>query len=202
MLRRFFDRYEDTANQAPWDGKDKEYVFVWGGPYDSNDEIQDRTGSIVPYEVMEPVISDLHRDVGDEWAPIEHEGVDYDARSNLFPRCCDFGKPLPTIDAARRRIAGARFVCRKRRSRHRARRQSSGFRTKRIRCRRRRRAYSGFSSAFASIRSPIVSLPHAFSASPAPRMSRASLFCPIFHLPTSRVMSICRPTIDCSIVSM
>ncbi len=76
---------------------------------------------------------------------------------------------------------------------------------KRIRMQRVRRdhcAYSGFSAAFASIRLPIASSPRAFSAWPAPRMSRASLFWPSLHLPTSRVMSICRPTIACSIVSM
>ncbi|MFD1557463.1 HEPN domain-containing protein [Paraburkholderia silviterrae] len=78
MLRWFCDRYEDPANETPWDGEDKKYVYVWGGPYDPNDEIQERFGHVVSYEVMEPLIRDLHRDVGDEWAPIEHEGVDYE----------------------------------------------------------------------------------------------------------------------------
>ncbi|MDN7176983.1 HEPN domain-containing protein [Caballeronia sp. SEWSISQ10-4 2] len=78
MLRWFCDRYEDPANQTPWDGEDKDYVYVWGGPYDPNDEIQERFGHIVPYEIMEPVIHGLYRDVGNDWAPIQHEGVDYD----------------------------------------------------------------------------------------------------------------------------
>ncbi|HHT8966433.1 TPA: HEPN domain-containing protein [Burkholderia cenocepacia] len=78
MLRWFLERYEDPANETPWDSEDGEYVFVWGGPYDPNDEIQARFGGIVEYSVMADVISDLHMKVGHEWAPIEHEGVDYE----------------------------------------------------------------------------------------------------------------------------
>ncbi|HGL6714606.1 hypothetical protein NTJ56_20835 [Burkholderia contaminans] len=78
MLRWFLDRYEDPANETPWDGEDGEYVFVWGGPYDPNDEIQARFSDVVDYPVMADVISDLHLMVGDEWAPIEHEGVEYE----------------------------------------------------------------------------------------------------------------------------
>ncbi|MES2162900.1 MAG: hypothetical protein V4476_17210 [Pseudomonadota bacterium] len=78
MRRWFLDRYEDPANETPWDGEDKEYVFVWGGPYDPNDEIQERFGGIVEFETMWQLIEELWRDVGNQWAPIEHEGVDYD----------------------------------------------------------------------------------------------------------------------------
>lgn len=78
MRRWFLDRYENPANETPWDGEDKAYVFVWGGPYDPNDEIQSRFGGIVEFDTMWELIEDLWREVGDEWAPIEHEGVDYD----------------------------------------------------------------------------------------------------------------------------
>lgn len=74
----FLDRYEDPANETPWDGEDKAYVFVWGGPYDPNDVIQEEFDDIVPYEVMEELIRELWGEVGDEWAPIYHEGVGYD----------------------------------------------------------------------------------------------------------------------------
>lgn len=78
MRRWFLDRFEDPANETPWDGEDKEYVFVWGGPYDPNDEIQGRFGDTVALDVMMELITDLWRDVGDKWAPIEHEGIDYE----------------------------------------------------------------------------------------------------------------------------
>jgi len=78
MRRWFLDRYEDPANETPWDGEDKAYVFVWGGPYDPNDEIQSRFGGIVEFDTMRELIEELWSEDGDEWAPIEHEGVDYD----------------------------------------------------------------------------------------------------------------------------
>ncbi|MFW6855422.1 hypothetical protein ACODYM_29445 [Burkholderia gladioli] len=78
MYEWFTSRYEDPAVQTPWSSEDQDYIFVWGGPYDPNDKIQDRFGGIVPFDVMKELISDLWREGGDEWAPIEHEGVDYD----------------------------------------------------------------------------------------------------------------------------
>jgi len=77
MRRWFVERYEDPANEPPWDGEDKEYVFVWGGPYDPNNEIQDRFGTIVDFETLRELIEDLWRNVGDKWAPIHHEGAGY-----------------------------------------------------------------------------------------------------------------------------
>ncbi|MBU2731408.1 hypothetical protein [Acidithiobacillus ferridurans] len=85
MRRWFLDRYEDPANETPWDGEDKEYVFVWGGPYDPDDEIQSRFSGIVEFDTMRELIEELWCEVGDKWAPIKHEGVDYDEYvSHLF----------------------------------------------------------------------------------------------------------------------
>jgi len=78
MRRWFLARYENPANKTPWDGEDKKYVFIWGGPYHPNDEIQERFGGIVPHDTMHELIVELWQNVGDEWAPIEHEGADYD----------------------------------------------------------------------------------------------------------------------------
>lgn len=78
MRRWFMDRYEDPINQTPWDGEEKRYLFVWGGPYDPDDVIQERFSGIVDLEVILELVDELVSEVGDEWAPIEHEGVDYD----------------------------------------------------------------------------------------------------------------------------
>ncbi|AOW14542.1 hypothetical protein LPB72_05985 [Hydrogenophaga crassostreae] len=79
MRRWFHARYEDPANQTPYSSQEGGYMFIFGGPYDPSDVIQDRFYKVVPHEVMDTLIKDLWRDVGDEWAPIEHEDVDYDA---------------------------------------------------------------------------------------------------------------------------
>lgn len=77
MRRWFCDRYEDPANETPYESAEGGYQFIWGGPYDPNDEIQSRFADVVEYEVMEELIHNLYMEVGDEWAPIDH-GYDYD----------------------------------------------------------------------------------------------------------------------------
>lgn len=78
MRRWFLDRFEDPANETPWDGEEKEYLFVWGGPFDPDEEIQGRFGDIVDYDVMEELITDLCTEVGDKWAPARPEIENYD----------------------------------------------------------------------------------------------------------------------------
>lgn len=77
MRQWFYARYEDPANQTPYSSEEGGYMFIWGGPYDPNDVIQERFSEVVEFEVMEKLIRDLWINVGDEWAPIEHEGEDY-----------------------------------------------------------------------------------------------------------------------------
>jgi hypothetical protein len=77
MREWFHARYEDPANETPYDSEDG-YQFIWGGPYDPSDVIQERFSHVVTFEVMEKLIDELLQEAGDEWAPIEHEGLDYD----------------------------------------------------------------------------------------------------------------------------
>jgi hypothetical protein len=74
----FHARFQDPTNDTPYNGREGGFQFIWGGPYDPNDEIQERFGSVVEYEVMKKLIEELWQEVGDEWAPIEREGLDYD----------------------------------------------------------------------------------------------------------------------------
>lgn len=78
MRRWFLARYEDPANETPYNGREGGYQFIHGGPYDPNDEIQNRFHHVIPYDVMQELIHDLHIDVGDQWAPIHHDRYDYD----------------------------------------------------------------------------------------------------------------------------
>jgi|TARA_B110000902_G_scaffold253916_1_gene317161 hypothetical protein len=73
MRRWFYDRYEDPQNKTPYSSEEGCYIFVWGGPYDPNEVIQDRFSVCVDYGVMEKLIQELHQETGYEWAPIEHD---------------------------------------------------------------------------------------------------------------------------------
>ncbi len=102
MRRWFHARFEDPSNQTPYDGGEGGFQFVWGGPYDPNDEIQNRFGSLVEYEVMEKLIQELWQEVGDEWAPIEHEGLDYD--EELSFRVVSRDDPIRFLEARLKQI--------------------------------------------------------------------------------------------------
>jgi hypothetical protein len=62
----FRERYENPVNETPW--IEGEYVFMWGGPYDANDEIQGAFGDFVPYHLMDELITELNQE-SDKWAP-------------------------------------------------------------------------------------------------------------------------------------
>ncbi|MCD1639771.1 hypothetical protein K7H92_13695 [Pseudomonas stutzeri] len=73
MRRWFKDRFVDPAHETPYCSEEGGYIFVYGGPYDPNDEIQSRFSDFVEYEVMEDLIHDLWMEVGDEWASRDGE---------------------------------------------------------------------------------------------------------------------------------
>jgi hypothetical protein len=66
----FLDRYCDPAMNTPYNGREGGYQFVHGGPYDPADELSNRFGRTVEEDVIQEVIDELHRQVGDEWAPV------------------------------------------------------------------------------------------------------------------------------------
>lgn len=79
----FLTRFEDPANHMPFDSREGGYFWVYGGPYDPDDEIQERFSGIVPDKVLAQVIRDLVEHTGSEWAPIPTER-DYEMGVSLL----------------------------------------------------------------------------------------------------------------------
>ncbi|SFH12771.1 hypothetical protein [Pseudomonas sp. NFACC45] len=73
MRRWFYARYEDPANCTPYDGREGGYQFVYGGPFDPDEEIQERFSKFVEFDVMKELIDELYQEAGDEWAPVDHD---------------------------------------------------------------------------------------------------------------------------------
>lgn len=73
MRQWFYARYQDPANDTPYNGREGGYLFIHGGPYDPDEEIQERFSEVVEYEVMEELINDLVGEYGDQWAPVDHD---------------------------------------------------------------------------------------------------------------------------------
>jgi hypothetical protein len=63
----FRERFEDPSNETP--RPEGEFLFVWGGPYDTNDAVQGgEFADLVPYHLMETLITKLNQECW-EWAP-------------------------------------------------------------------------------------------------------------------------------------
>lgn len=41
LVKWFFENYKDPEDGVPWDGEDKKYVYVYGGPYHADEELFD-----------------------------------------------------------------------------------------------------------------------------------------------------------------
>jgi hypothetical protein len=52
----FLSHFEDPAENTPWEGQ---YIYIWGGPYNAEEELSEEFGDIVPEEVIEELGSDL-----------------------------------------------------------------------------------------------------------------------------------------------
>jgi hypothetical protein len=69
MIQWFHQNFEDPANETPWDGETKEYVYVWGGPYNAGDQIWDQFADLVPESLINEVVADIQSDGTYDWAP-------------------------------------------------------------------------------------------------------------------------------------
>ncbi|MFA7944051.1 hypothetical protein ACEK06_16490 [Pseudomonas brenneri] len=88
MRTWFYARYQDPAQDTPYNGREGGYLFIHGGPHDPNDVIQERFDAIVEFDIMEELIDELHQgDGGYEWAPVDHdvEPWDYEDFYSLLP---------------------------------------------------------------------------------------------------------------------
>jgi hypothetical protein len=66
MVDWFQVNFEDSAESTPWD--DGEYVYVWGGPHDAREELENAFGEEASEEALEAAVARVESD-GWEWAP-------------------------------------------------------------------------------------------------------------------------------------
>jgi hypothetical protein len=67
----FLARYCDPVHDTPYNGHEGGFQFIDGGPYDPADVLPNRFASVVKDDVIQEVVAELHRGVGDEWAPVQ-----------------------------------------------------------------------------------------------------------------------------------
>jgi hypothetical protein len=73
MEQWFREHFEDPAHRTPYEGG---YVWIWGGPFDAREELDQKFGEVVPEHIIEKLTETLESECV-EWAPVESED-DYD----------------------------------------------------------------------------------------------------------------------------
>jgi len=76
MRTWFFENFEDPVERTPYESAEGGYIWIWGGPYDAQEELSGAFGDVVPDDVIEELSSELNSECP-EWAPTEKPG-DYD----------------------------------------------------------------------------------------------------------------------------
>lgn len=69
MVDWFNYHFEDPQNDTPYNKDSGGYLFLWGGPFDANEMIQDFFSGAVDLDTMMLAVDHLQRDATLEWAP-------------------------------------------------------------------------------------------------------------------------------------
>jgi hypothetical protein len=75
-MRQWFDDNYDAPDELPYDSSEGGYQWIWGGPYDAEEVLQDAFGGAIADETIEELASDLS-DISGEWSGKPDDG-DYD----------------------------------------------------------------------------------------------------------------------------
>ncbi|HYJ06905.1 MAG TPA: hypothetical protein VEX43_17370 [Chthoniobacterales bacterium] len=85
----FRQRYENPAENTPYESAEGGYIYIWGGPHDAEEILWSEFGQCVPENFIEAVAQELESEEGTtEWASVpgrEDFDLDYSA-SEFFQR--------------------------------------------------------------------------------------------------------------------
>jgi hypothetical protein len=59
MRTWFFQHYEDPAESTPYESREGGYIFIWGGPYDADEELSSEFYDLVPEETIRELAEEL-----------------------------------------------------------------------------------------------------------------------------------------------
>lgn len=88
-MRYWFYGEYDTPDELPYDSSEGGYQWIWGGPYDAKEALQNEFDSAVPKEIIDELVSELS-DITPEWSgKPDNEDFDDDYLSNLIESGAD-----------------------------------------------------------------------------------------------------------------
>lgn len=76
MRTWFFQNFEDPVERTPYESREGGYIWIWGGPYEAQDELDSEFGGLIDDDVIDELANELNS-ICWEWGPTEKPG-DYD----------------------------------------------------------------------------------------------------------------------------
>lgn len=67
MREWFFGHFEDPAENTPYESKEGGYIYIWGGPYDAEEELFSEFRDIIPEETIKELVEELEEQCH-EWS--------------------------------------------------------------------------------------------------------------------------------------
>jgi hypothetical protein len=77
----FFANFEDPAHSTPYESREGGYQYIWGGPYEAENELLSRFGNVLNDDLLEAAVAAIEDDGIVDWAPHSnrlYEGPDDD----------------------------------------------------------------------------------------------------------------------------
>jgi len=69
MREWFLNNYENPAENTPYESAEGGYIYIWGGPYDADEVLNEEFLGIIEEETINELVKELEND-SFEWAPI------------------------------------------------------------------------------------------------------------------------------------
>lgn len=80
----FFENYEDPAHHTPYESREGGYQYIWGGPYNARDVIENIFADKTSQEVMNEAINEIEAE-GFGWVPNFRRNKTFDEENLLSP---------------------------------------------------------------------------------------------------------------------
>ena len=107
MRHWFHQNYDQPGNSTPWDPEEGRYIYIWGGPYDAREELEEEFSDVVEESVIRELADDLF-DESSEWTKHpEYDEELYAAVASNFAARATFEKAIATIEDLRDDYVGA-----------------------------------------------------------------------------------------------
>ncbi|MFV0335078.1 MAG: hypothetical protein ACK5JR_13535 [Tropicimonas sp.] len=101
MVHWFNGLFWDPANDTPYNSREGGYQYIWGGPYNANDELREEFEGVASEEAIEAAIEEVESDGIYDWAPTSAHP---DRKAGEEEAMADhYGSP-PTLEDIRRRV--------------------------------------------------------------------------------------------------